>query len=138
MEYNLRIVEVTMNCSSLVRHGVNCSVLFTERPELERAAAARTAGFDAVEFWWPWAEAVPDDTEVDVVLGEGGVFANGAAGLLFIEMSTIRPDVAAKRVAQEGPGRGGRVRWSSRRKAGGFGRCALRADWRRLLHDQQF
>ncbi len=31
----------------------NVSILFTERPFLERFAAARRAGFGAVEFWWP-------------------------------------------------------------------------------------
>jgi hydroxypyruvate isomerase len=45
---------------------VNCSMLFTERPLLERPAAARAAGFDAVEFWWPWPEQpVPADAEID-------------------------------------------------------------------------
>jgi len=45
---------------------VNCSMLFTERPLLERPAAARAAGFDAIEFWWPWPEQpVPADAEID-------------------------------------------------------------------------
>jgi hydroxypyruvate isomerase len=44
---------------------VNCSILFTELPLLERPAAAKEAGFDAVEFWWPFAGAVPSDNEVD-------------------------------------------------------------------------
>jgi hydroxypyruvate isomerase len=44
---------------------VNCSILFTELPVLERPAAAKAAGFDAVEFWWPFAEAVPADRDVD-------------------------------------------------------------------------
>ena len=44
---------------------VNCSILFTELPLLERSAAAREAGFGAVEFWWPFAEAVPSDGEVE-------------------------------------------------------------------------
>ncbi|UJW29620.1 TIM barrel protein [Saccharothrix sp. AJ9571] len=52
-----------------MKHGlsytVNCSILRTELPLLERPAAARSAGFDAVEFWWPFAEAVPADAEVD-------------------------------------------------------------------------
>ena len=43
---------------------VNCSLLFTELPLLERPAAARAAGFDAVEFWWPFQTAVPADAEV--------------------------------------------------------------------------
>jgi hydroxypyruvate isomerase len=43
---------------------VNCSLLFTELPLLERPAAAKAAGFDAVEFWWPFDQAVPGDAEV--------------------------------------------------------------------------
>lgn len=44
---------------------VNCSLLFTELPLLERPAAVKAAGFDAVEFWWPFASATPGDAEVD-------------------------------------------------------------------------
>ncbi|WP_138414504.1 hydroxypyruvate isomerase family protein [Sinomonas gamaensis] len=44
---------------------VNCSILLTELPLLERPAAAKAAGFDAVEFWWPFTEAVPADGDVD-------------------------------------------------------------------------
>lgn len=43
----------------------NLSILFTELPLLERPAAARAAGFEAVEFWWPWPVAVPSDAEID-------------------------------------------------------------------------
>jgi hydroxypyruvate isomerase len=43
---------------------VNCSILLTELPLLERPAAAKAAGFDAVEFWWPFATSVPADAEV--------------------------------------------------------------------------
>jgi hydroxypyruvate isomerase len=43
----------------------NCSLLFTELSLLARPAAARAAGFDAVEFWWPFPTAVPGDAEVD-------------------------------------------------------------------------
>jgi hydroxypyruvate isomerase len=49
-----------------LRYEVNCSILFTELPLLERPAAAKAAGFDAVEFWWPWPDQpVPADAEVD-------------------------------------------------------------------------
>lgn len=48
-----------------LRYEVNCSILFTELPLLERPAAVKAAGFDAVEFWWPFAEAVPADRDVD-------------------------------------------------------------------------
>lgn len=44
---------------------VNCSILLTDIPLLDRPRAARDAGFDAVEFWWPFARAVPGDHEVD-------------------------------------------------------------------------
>ena len=43
---------------------VNCSILLTELPLLERPAAAKAAGFDDVEFWWPFAASVPGDAEV--------------------------------------------------------------------------
>jgi hydroxypyruvate isomerase len=48
-----------------LRYEVNCSILFTELPLLERPDAVRRSGFDAVEFWWPFATAVPDDKDVD-------------------------------------------------------------------------
>ncbi len=51
--------------SHSLRYTVNCSLLFTELPQHERPAAARAAGFDAVEFWWPFERAVPGDAEVD-------------------------------------------------------------------------
>jgi hydroxypyruvate isomerase len=48
-----------------LRYLANCSMLFTEHPLLDRPRAAKDAGFDAVEFWWPWPESpVPDDAEV--------------------------------------------------------------------------
>lgn len=43
---------------------VNCSILFTELPLLRRPQAARDAGFDAVEFWWPFDAAVPSDADI--------------------------------------------------------------------------
>jgi hydroxypyruvate isomerase len=48
-----------------LRYEVNCSILFTELPLLERPAAARKAGFAAVELWWPFPVAVPSDHEVE-------------------------------------------------------------------------
>ncbi|MBB3037355.1 hydroxypyruvate isomerase family protein [Hoyosella altamirensis] len=44
---------------------VNCSILLTHLPLLERPHAVRDAGFNAVEFWWPFDCAVPGDREVD-------------------------------------------------------------------------
>jgi hydroxypyruvate isomerase len=43
---------------------VNCSILFGELPLAQRPAAARAAGFDAVEFWWPFDRSVPTNQEV--------------------------------------------------------------------------
>jgi hydroxypyruvate isomerase len=48
---------------------VNCSILLTDLPLLERPAAAKAAGFDAVEFWWPFTESVPADKEIDEFVG---------------------------------------------------------------------
>ncbi len=62
------------------RFDVNCSILFTELPLLKRPAAAKAAGFDAVEFWWPFAEPVPGDRDVDAFiasLGDAGVTLEG-------------------------------------------------------------
>jgi hydroxypyruvate isomerase len=65
--YSLRQAEVSFHDTEEVgmRYEVNLSILFTELPLLDRPAAARQAGFDAVEFWWPWPVAVPSDAEVD-------------------------------------------------------------------------
>lgn len=47
-------------------YAANCTLLFTEVELLERPAAARAAGFDAIEFWWPWPDQpVPPDAEID-------------------------------------------------------------------------
>lgn len=51
------------------RYAVNLSLLFTELPLLQRPAAAKAAGFDAVEFWWPFATAVPADADVNDFVG---------------------------------------------------------------------
>ncbi|HEX2248240.1 MAG TPA: hydroxypyruvate isomerase, partial [Arthrobacter sp.] len=59
---------------------VNCSILLTDLPLLERPAAAKAAGFDAVEFWWPFAESVPTDKEIDEFVGalrDAGVQLSG-------------------------------------------------------------
>jgi hydroxypyruvate isomerase len=47
-------------------YAANCTLLFTEVDLLERPAAARAAGFDAIEFWWPWPDQpAPADAEID-------------------------------------------------------------------------
>ena len=67
---------------------VNCSILFTELPLLERAAAAGEAGFDGVEFWWPFAAAVPSDAEVD-----GFVRAVDDAGVQLVGLNFFAGDM---------------------------------------------
>jgi hydroxypyruvate isomerase len=68
----------------------NCSMLFTERPLLDRAAAAKAAGFDAVEFWWPWPDRpVPGDAEVDAF-----VRAVRDAGVQLVGLNFFAGDLA--------------------------------------------
>ena len=70
----------------------NCSLLFTEEPLLRRPAAARAAGFGAVEFWWPFATPVPSDREVDAfttAIEEAGV---ALVGLNFFAGDLAGPD----------------------------------------------
>jgi hydroxypyruvate isomerase len=67
---------------------VNCSILLTELPLLERPAAAREAGFDAVEFWWPFAVAVPAEGEV-----EAFVRAVGDAGVRLVGLNFFAGDM---------------------------------------------
>ena len=47
------------------RYDLNLSILFTELDLLQRPEAAKNAGFDAVEFWWPFPVAGPSDRDVD-------------------------------------------------------------------------
>lgn len=60
---------------------LNCSTLLTELPVLERAQAAKDAGFDQVEFWWPFdGNATPTSAEVDefvASLEDAGVALKG-------------------------------------------------------------
>jgi len=56
--------------SHALPYAANCSMLFTEHPLLERPAAAKEAGFSAIEFWWPWPDQpVPADSLVDGFVG---------------------------------------------------------------------
>jgi hydroxypyruvate isomerase len=63
------------------RFNVNLSILFTELPLLERPAAARAAGFTAVELWWPWLDSpTPQQSELDslrVAVEDAGVRLTG-------------------------------------------------------------
>ncbi len=76
--------------SHQLRYEVNCSILFTELPLLERPAAAKAAGFDAVEFWWPFSEAVPSDPDVDAF-----VTAVQDAGVALVGLNFFAGDMPA-------------------------------------------
>ena len=47
---------------------VNCSILLTDLPLLDRPGAARNAGFEAVEFWWPFDSPTPPDADVNAFI----------------------------------------------------------------------
>lgn len=68
----------------------NCSMLFTEWSLPQRPAAAKTAGFDAVEFWWPWPDRpVPSDADVDAF-----VRAVRDAGVQLVGLNFFAGDLA--------------------------------------------
>jgi len=73
-----------------LRFDVNCSILFTELPLLRRPAAAKAAGFDGVEFWWPWDAIVPSDGAADAFVN-----AIGDAGVELISLNFHAGDMAA-------------------------------------------
>jgi hydroxypyruvate isomerase len=75
---------------SPLRFDVNLSILFTELPLLRRPAAAWTAGFGAVEFWWPFDVAVPGDRDVDAF-----VRAVGDTGTDLVSLNFFAGDMAA-------------------------------------------
>jgi hydroxypyruvate isomerase len=84
----------------------NCSLLFTEEPLLRRPAAARAAGFSAVEFWWPFATPVPSDREADAfvtAIDEAGV---ALVGLNFFAGDLAGPDCGVLSI----PARSGQFR----------------------------
>jgi hydroxypyruvate isomerase len=75
-----------------LRYLANCSLLFTERPVRERAAAARAAGFDAIEFWWPFPEPVPGDREVEAFIASVRDAGVQLVGLNFYAGDLAGPD----------------------------------------------
>ncbi len=59
---------------------VNASILLTDLPIIDRPAAAKAAGFDAVEFWWPFQTAVPAQADIDAfvtAVSDAGVQLTG-------------------------------------------------------------
>jgi hydroxypyruvate isomerase len=65
-----------------MRFAANVSMLFGELPFAARFEAARAAGFDGVELWWPGAEPVPRGFEVALLNFDGGDIAAGERGIV--------------------------------------------------------
>jgi hydroxypyruvate isomerase len=71
-------------------YAANCTFLFTEVELLKRPEAARAAGFDAIEFWWPWPDQpAPPDNEIDKF-----VAAVRDAGVQLIGLNFFAGDLA--------------------------------------------
>lgn len=71
------------------RYAVNCSILLKGRPIAQRLEAARKAGFEAVEFWWPFTTAAPGDAEV-----EGFIQDVRESGLQLVGLNLFAGDMA--------------------------------------------
>jgi hydroxypyruvate isomerase len=84
----------------------NCSLLFTEFPLLERPAAARAAGFEEIEFWWPFPSPVPDSTDVDAFVASVKAAGVTLTGLNFYAGDLTGPDCGVLSV----PGRAAQFR----------------------------
>ncbi|MFI1434312.1 TIM barrel protein, partial [Streptomyces lydicus] len=84
------------------RFNVNLSILFTELPLLERPAAARAAGFTAVELWWPWVDApVPERAELEALRDALNDAGTRLVGLNFYAGRLPGPDRGALSVPGE-------------------------------------
>lgn len=73
-----------------MRFDPNLSILFPDRPLLERPAAAAALGFDMAELWWPFDGPVPAQREVDDL-----VEAFGAAGIGLVLLNLWLGDPSA-------------------------------------------
>lgn len=90
-----------------LRYLANCSMLFTERPLLDRPRTAKDAGFDAIELWWPWPEQpVPADAEVDALVAAVRDAGVQLVGLNFFAGDLAGPDCGVLSV----PARAGEFR----------------------------
>ncbi|MGA2513976.1 MAG: TIM barrel protein [Candidatus Limnocylindrales bacterium] len=74
---------ITREQARALRFDANLSILFGDRPILERAALAGSAGFDAVEMWWPFSRSVPSDAEVDRLVAS---VANAGLSLVLLNL----------------------------------------------------
>jgi len=89
-----------------LRYDVNCSILFTELPLLERPDAAKQAGFGAIELWWPFTQPVPSERDVDAL-----VHAVQDAGVTLVGLNFFAGDMpAGDRGLVSWPGRSSELR----------------------------
>lgn len=84
----------------LTRYLANCSMLFTELPLLRRPDAARKAGFEAIEFWWPFASPVPGDAEVEAFVSAIEDAGVRLVGLNFFGGDLAGPDCGVLSIAE--------------------------------------
>ena len=75
-----------------MEYAVNCTLLFKEYPLFERAAAAKAAGFDYVEYWWPWDVATPPDSEIQAFVDAIKASGTQLIGLNFFAGTMPGPD----------------------------------------------
>lgn len=107
----------------MTRYLANCSLLFTELPLLQRPAAARKAGFEAIEFWWPFPSPVPGDAEVDAFVSAVTDAGVRLVGLNFFAGDLAGPDCGVLSI----PGRAGEFRDNVDVAVGIGGRLGVRA-----------
>jgi 2-hydroxy-3-oxopropionate reductase len=99
--------------ANLVKAGFDVSGYNRSRDKVDALISVGGQGADDVADAVRDADVVitmvPDSPDVEAVtLGENGIFANAKQGALYVDMSSIRPDVSA-RVAEVGRERGLRV-----------------------------
>lgn len=75
-----------------MKYAINCSLLFKELPLLDRPTAAKAAGFDYIEYWWPWENAVPADSSIDKFVSAVKESGTRLIGLNFFAGTMPGPD----------------------------------------------
>jgi len=76
----------------MIRFDANCSFLFTELDLLDRPRAAKEAGFDAIELWWPFDTSDPDAQDVDRLVSAVRNAGVDVVGLNFFAGDLAGPD----------------------------------------------
>src|SRR5262245_3364077 len=104
MENNFHNTEVMTMTDHGLPYLANCSMLFTEQPLLDRPRAAREAGFDAIEFWWPWPDQpVPGDADVAAFVAAVQDAGVSLVGLNFFAGDLAGPDCGVLSIPDRAP-----------------------------------